>query len=122
MGVENKEELVSFLEDEIQRLERRLNYYRNLLDVIQKVPKEKKINEFSKAIFGDKKIIIKFKKQVLKEEELKKMLNYYDVKIDGMKVISKNGFLKKIIINADPVAYAKIKSLIREILKEGAIQ
>jgi len=122
MGISDKEELVSFLENEVKKLERKLNYYRKTLEVLQKVPKEKEINEFSKAIFGDKKIIIKFKKQVLKEEELKKMLNYYDVKIDGMKVISKNGFLKKIIINADPVAYAKIKSLIREILKEGAIQ
>jgi len=122
MGVEDKEELVSFLEDEVKRMEKRLSYYKNLLEVLQKVPKEKEINEFSKAIFQKKKIIIKFKKQVLKEEELKKMLNYYDVKIDGMKVISKDGFVKEIIINADPVAFVKVKSLIREILREGAIQ
>ncbi|MVT36300.1 MAG: hypothetical protein GPW18_05985 [Euryarchaeota archaeon] len=122
MEIGNKEELVSYLENEIKKLERKLNYYRNLLDVIQKAPKEKEINDFSKAIFLKKKIFIIIKKQVLKEEELKKMLNYYDVKIDGMKIVTKDGFVKEIIMNADPVAFVKIKSLIREILREVATQ
>ena len=122
MGISDKEELVSFLEDEIQRLEKKLNYYWNLLEVLQKTPKEKEINEFSKAIFQKKKIIIKFKKQVLKEEVLKKMLNYYDVKIDGMKIVSKDGFVRGIIMNADPVAFVKVKILIRKILNESATQ
>jgi len=122
MEIGNKEELVSYLQDEVKKLERKLNYYRNLLDVILKEPKEKKINDFSKAIFLDKKILIVIKKQVLKEEELKKMLNYYDTKINGMKIISKDGYIKEIIINADPIAFVKIKSLIKETLKEAATQ
>ena len=122
MGISDKEELVSFLEDEIQRLEKKLNYYRKTLEVLQREPKEKEINEFSKAIFQKKKIIIKFKKQVLKEEVLKKMLNYYDVKIDGMKIVSKDGFVRGIIMNADPVAFVKVKTLIRKILNESATQ
>jgi hypothetical protein len=122
MGISDKEELVSFLGDEVKRMEKRLSYYKNLLGVLQKAPKEKQINEFSKAIFQKKKIIIKFKKQVLKEQAFNRMLNYYDVKIDGMKVISKNSYIKAIIMNADPVAFVKVKSLIREILREGATQ
>jgi len=122
MGISDKEELVSFLEDEVKRLEKKLNFYRKTLEVLQKTPKEKEINEFSKAIFQKKKIFIIIKKQVLKEEAFNKMLNYYDVKIDGMKVISKDGYIKAIIMNADPVAFVKVKSLIREILREGAIQ
>ena len=122
MEIGNKEELVSYLEDEVKRLERKLNYYKNLLEVIQKELREKKINDFSKAIFLKEKIFIIIKKQVLKEEELKKMLNYYDAKINGMKIISKDGYIKEIIINADPVAFVKIKSLIKETLKEAATQ
>jgi len=122
MEIGNKEELVSYLEDEVKKLERKLNYYKNLLEVIQKEPKEKKINDFSKAIFLKKKIFIIIKKQVLKEEELKKMLNYYDANIGGLEIVSKDGFVKEIIINADPVAFVKVKSLIREILREGATQ
>jgi len=122
MEIEGEEELVSYLENEIQRLERKLNYYRKTLEVIQKVSKEKEINDFSKAIFLKKNIFIIIKKQVLKEQAFNRMLNYYDVKIDGMKVISKDGYIKEIIINADPVAFVKIKSLIREILREVATQ
>jgi len=122
MEIGNKEELVSYLENEIKKLERKLNYYKNLLDVIQKSPKEKEINDFSKAIFLKKKIFIIIKKQVLKEEVFNKMLSYYDVKIDGLKIVSKDGFIKEIIINADPVAFVKIKSLIREILREVTAQ
>ena len=122
MEIGNKEELVSYFENEVKRLEKKLNYYKNLLDVIQKEPKEKKINDFSKAIFLKKKIFIIIKKQVLKEEELKKMLNYYDTNIAGLEIVSKDGFVKEIIINADPVAFVKVKSLIREILREGATQ
>jgi len=127
MGISDKEELVSFLEDEVKRLEKKLNYYRKTLEVLhlevlQKVPKEKEINEFSKAIFQKKKIFIIIKKQVLKEETFNKMLNYYDVKIDGLKIISKDGYIKEIIMKADPVAFVKVKSLIREILREVATQ
>ena len=122
MEIEKKEELVSYLENEAKRLEKKLNYYRNLLDVILKEPNEKEINDFSKAIFLKKKIFIIIKKQVLKEEVFNKMLNYYDAKINGMKIISKDGYIKEIIINADPVAFVKIKSLIKETLKEAATQ
>jgi len=122
MGISDKEELVSFLEDEVKRLEKKLNYYKKTLEVLQKVPKEKEINEFSKAIFQKKKILIKFKKQVLKKEVLKKMLNYYDVKIDSLKIVTKDGYIKAIIMNADPIAFVKVKSLIREILREVATQ
>jgi hypothetical protein len=122
MEIGNGEELVSYLENEIKRLERKLNYYRNLLNVILKEPNEKEINDFSKAIFLKKKIFIIIKKQVLKEEVFNKMLNYYDVKINGMKIISKDGYIKEIIINTDPIAFVKIKSLIKETLKEAATQ
>ena len=122
MGISDKEELVSFLEDEVKRLEKKLNYYRKTLEVLQKVPKEKEINEFSKAIFQKKKIIIKFKKQVLKEQAFNKMLNYYDVKIDSLKIVTKDGYIKAIIMNADPIAFVKVKSLIREILREVSTQ
>ena len=122
MGISDKEELVSFLEDEVKRLEKKLNYYKKTLEVLQKVPKEKEINEFSKAIFQKKKILIKFKKQVLKKEVLKKMLNYYDVKIDSLKIVTKDGYIKAIIMNADPIAFVKVKSLIREILREVSTQ
>ena len=122
MGISDKEELVSYLENEIQRLEKKLNYYRKTLEVLQREPKEKEINEFSKAIFQKKKILIKFKKQVLKEQAFNRMLNYYGVKIDGLKIVTKNGFVKGIIMNADPVAFVKVKSLIRKILNESATQ